>query len=264
MTSHRSGGGLAGAPRTLVGVITAALNGSRLRESHPALPITPDAVARSAARCVAAGASSVHIHPRDATGAESLDPAVISDTVRRVRAAVGNDVLIGVSTGAWIEPHPERRVAMVARWSGPDAASVNLGEEGAGAVMATLVERGISVEAGVWSVGDAERLAASGMQDAVARVLVEIVHSTPDPVADARAIDAALDRLSIGAPRLLHGEDESAWPILRLAQQLGRYARIGLEDTLLLPDGTFAASNEQLVRIAGDRRGRTTVARAPT
>ncbi|CAM5637057.1 hypothetical protein SGLAM104S_03627 [Streptomyces glaucescens] len=36
---------------------------------------------------------------------------------------------------------------------------------------------------------------------------------------------------------LLHGEDAGAWPVLRLAGLLGLATRIGLEDTLALPDG---------------------------
>ena len=46
---------------------------------------------------------------------------------------------------------------------------------------------------------------------------------------------------------LLHGEDEGAWPVLRLAGRLGLATRVGLEDTLFLPEGQPALSNAQLV-----------------
>jgi uncharacterized protein (DUF849 family) len=46
---------------------------------------------------------------------------------------------------------------------------------------------------------------------------------------------------------LLHGEDAGAWPVLRLAGRLGLATRVGLEDTLVLPDGQRAVSNAQLV-----------------
>ncbi|MGW3006047.1 3-keto-5-aminohexanoate cleavage protein, partial [Streptomyces sp. NPDC001155] len=46
---------------------------------------------------------------------------------------------------------------------------------------------------------------------------------------------------------LLHGEDGGTWPVLRLAGRLGCETRIGLEDTLLLPDGQRASDNAQLV-----------------
>ena len=48
-------------------------------------------------------------------------------------------------------------------------------------------------------------------------------------------------------PVLLHGEDAGAWPVLRLAGRLGLATRVGLEDTLVLPDGQPALSNAQLV-----------------
>ncbi|WP_037666782.1 3-keto-5-aminohexanoate cleavage protein, partial [Streptomyces lividans] len=55
-----------------------------------------------------------------------------------------------------------------------------------------------------------------------------------------------------GRPVLLHGEEGGAWPVLRLAGRLGLATRIGLEDTLRLPDGCRAASNAELVT-AGTR-----------
>ena len=65
---------------------------------------------------------------------------------------------MGVSTGAWIEPDLERRVELIAGWSAPDYASVNLSEDGADDVMRALLGAGVGIEAGVWSVEDAERL----------------------------------------------------------------------------------------------------------
>jgi uncharacterized protein (DUF849 family) len=230
-------------------VLKAALNGGRGRGSHPSLPVTPDELADAAAACVAAGAAAVHLHPRDHSGRESLDAVVIGKAVQQVRTAVGQ-VPIGVSTGAWIEPDPRRRVALVSDWEGPDMASVNLSEEGAGSVMSALLEQGIGVEAGVWSVEDVHRLAATGLQDRLLRVLVEIVHPVEDPQAQARAIDEALDGIGIIAPRLHHGEGEATWPVLRQALHLGHDIRIGLEDTLTLPDGSPAASNQALVHAA--------------
>ncbi|MFJ4618591.1 3-keto-5-aminohexanoate cleavage protein [Streptomyces sp. NPDC088812] len=45
------------------------------------------------------------------------------------------------------------------------------------------------------------------------------------------------------------------WPVLRLAGRLGLATRIGLEDTLVLPDGRRALSNAQLVTAALHRYG---------
>ena len=229
-------------------LLKAALNGSRARGTHPAIPLTPDELAADAVMCVAAGAGALHIHPRDSDGRESLQLSVVDTAVRAVRAAVS--VPVGVSTGAWIEPDPERRAHTVAKWREPDMASVNLSEAGAESVLRALLESGIGVEAGVWTAADAERLAATGLSHRLLRVLVEIVDPVDDPVAGVNEINAALDRLRITAPRLIHSQEAGAWPALTYAVAYGYDTRIGFEDTLVLPDGLPAPSNESLVRQA--------------
>jgi uncharacterized protein (DUF849 family) len=230
-------------------LLQAALNGPFGKDRHPRLPMSEQELARDGAACVAAGAQAIHLHPRDAAGAERLDARVVDATVAAVRDACG--VPVGVSTGAWIEPDLGRRLELVAGWSAPDYASVNLSEDGAAQMMRTLLDAGVGIEAGVWSVEDAERLAASGLGDRVTRVLVEPVDvSTGDAVAVVDEIHAALDRLRLTAPRLQHGDGEATWVLLRDAIRRGIDTRVGLEDTVAGPDGAGAAGNEALVRAA--------------
>jgi len=51
-------------------------------------------------------------------------------------------------------------------------------------------------------------------------------------------------------PRLLHGEGDGCWPLIRYAGRLGVATRIGLEDTVAGPDGGPAGGNGDLVRLA--------------
>jgi uncharacterized protein (DUF849 family) len=235
-------------------LLKACLNGARGSDEHPALPVTAEQLAVDGAACVRAGAGALHVHPRDGAGRESLHVAVVDPVVCAVREACG--VPIGVATGAWVEPDPERRAELVSRWTMPDFASVNLSEAGAVGVMQALLAANIGVEAGVWSVEDARRLTASGLAARVTRVLVEVFEgSGSSAAARARRIDAALDRLAITAGRLHHGERDATWPVLRQALVLGRDTRIGFEDTLTLPDGTTAQDNAQLVGAAATLRG---------
>lgn len=227
----------------------ACLNGARAVDEHRALPVTAEQLAADACACARAGAGAIHCHPRDADARESLDTGVVDSVVGQVRAACG--LPVGVSTGAWIEPDPDRRAALVRGWTAPDFASVNLSEPGAVHVMEALLQGGIGIEAGVWSVDDVERLAASGVADRVTRVLVEIVQGSGETAArSALEIDAALDRLSLLGPRLHHGEQAATWPVLRQALSIGRDIRIGFEDTLELPDGRPASTNSELVAAA--------------
>ncbi len=210
------------------------------------MPVSVDELARDAAACAAAGAGAIHMHPRDADGRERLEAEIIDTVVVAVRDAC--DLPVGVSTGAWIEPDLERRLSLLREWRAPDYASVNVSETGFADVMRTLMDAGIGIEAGVWSVEDAERLAGSGLADRVLRVLVEPVDAGEGALATVEAIHAALDRHGIAAPRLQHGDGEATWPLLSDALRRGLDTRIGLED---IRDG---AGNAALVQMAIDRR----------
>ncbi len=230
-------------------LLQAALNGPLTKADHPAVPESAAELARDAAACVAAGARAIHLHPRDADGRERLDAEVVDAVAAAVRDACG--VPVGVSTGAWIEPDLERRLALVRAWRAPDYASVNVSEEGSEAVMRALLEAGVGIEAGVWSVEDAERLAGSGVAGDVTRVLVEPVEAgAENAVAVVDAIHAALDAHGVSASRLQHGDGEATWVLLGDAVRRGVDTRIGLEDTRHEPDGRPTAGNVALVRAA--------------
>jgi uncharacterized protein (DUF849 family) len=232
-------------------LVKACLNGNRPPDAHPELPLTSEELAADAAACVAAGARALHVHPRDTGGAESLDARVVDTAVIAIRAACPG-VPVGVSTAAWILPGLAARVAAIGAWTSvPDFASVNLSEAGHRVLMGALHESGIGIEAGVWTVEDATALAESGFADDVVRVLVEPEdHDAAGAVARAAAIDRGLDRLGIGAPRLHHGAEHATWAVVRRAIEAGHDIRVGLEDTLVLPDGEPAAGNAELVAAA--------------
>jgi uncharacterized protein (DUF849 family) len=230
-------------------LLQATLNGDLTKAAHPAVPVSAEELARDAAACVAAGARAIHLHPRDAAGRERLEAEIVDVVVVRVRAACG--VPVGVSTGAWIEPELERRLALIRAWRAPDYASVNLSEPGAAEVMEALLHAGVGIEAGVWSVEDAERLAASGAGGEVTRVLVEPVDAgAAGAVGLVEEIHAALDGLGLTAPRLQHGDGAATWVLLTDAIRRGCDTRIGLEDTLYEPDGERTTGNDALVRAA--------------
>jgi uncharacterized protein (DUF849 family) len=226
-------------------VLQACLNGARAPGEHPALPLTPAQLAADARAAVAAGARSVHLHVRDSSGTESLEPADVSAVLRAV-----SGVEISLSTGLWITDHDvERRHALVAGWTErPDLVSLNLSEPGWEELAALLHERAIGVEAGLATVADAEVLIDGPLRPA--RVLVEIDDETLDgdgAVARAAAIDEVLDRAGHSVPRLHHGFGPATWAVLAAAVARGHDVRVGLEDVLVMPDGTPAPGNEALV-----------------
>jgi uncharacterized protein (DUF849 family) len=237
-------------------MLQVCLNGARYRSDCERLPVTPQELADAAAESVAAGAQDIHLHPKDDRGADTMEPVFVDAAVGAVRAGAPG-VAIGVTTGAWTEPDPARRAALVRSWSVlPDHASVNWHEPGAEAVATALLETGIGIEAGVFSGTDgAARLRDWPHTHRLLRVLAEVTDTDPRTApgtADRLLAELAalgLDRAARG-PVLMHGQDGSAWAVLRFAAGRGLDVRIGLEDALLLPDATPAPDNTALLRAA--------------
>ena len=141
-------------------LLQAALNGDRV---HPAAPRTPGELAAEARSAVDAGARSLHLHPYDRDGRETLAAGPCAAALHAVRA-VCPGVPISLSTSAAIEADPERRLALVVAWKElPDLVTANQGEEGIMELCGLLLARGIGIEAGLLSIEDARTLVASGI-----------------------------------------------------------------------------------------------------
>jgi len=231
-------------------LIKACLNGSRRAEDHEALPLSPTALAQDALECQQAGAGAVHIHPRGTDGDETLQPDACAAAVEAIRELCPG-LPIGLTTGLWICGDSASRMRLVDRWTIlPDFCSVNFSEDGTDELCKLLLDKGIAIEAGLSSVADARAFVDSDFVERCLRVLVEVEPGTNDPIRAAAVIGRVLEGSGIRLPRLQHGHDAAAWPVLEDALVHGYDVRIGLEDTLLLPDGSRAPRNADLVASA--------------
>ena len=229
-------------------MVHAALNGTRTRDEHPGIPITPADQATEARASVAAGAASIHVHVRDEHGNESLAPADVAKTVEAIRMTCP-DTPVGIGTGAWIVPDLRRRLSLIRSWTTlPDFASVNLHEAGATRVIEVLLEMGVDVEAGIWNAPAAATLVNSGLAVDCLRVLLEPAEASCSARANLLQMEAAL--IGVTTPRLLHGLGPCAWRLVELAATRRYDTRMGFEDTLRLPDGSVALSNAELITAA--------------
>lgn len=232
-------------------MIQACLNGGRAASDHPGVPVTPRALAAQAGAAQAAGADSVHMHPRDPHGRETLHLDAVDAALKAVRRSC--TVPVGVSTGIWMtEGDPRRRLDELARWRDltepPDFASVNIGEPAFDETVRLLLDLGIGVEVGIWSEDDARAFTEGCRADDYTRILVEVIdRPVGRAVADALRILDLLDARTGAAPVQLHSDGDAAWPVLRLALRRGLETRIGLEDTLLDADHSPAEDNARLV-----------------
>jgi uncharacterized protein (DUF849 family) len=229
-------------------MIQACLNGSRVKGSHPALPLTPEQIARAALECAQAGAQSLHVHPRNADGEQVLNGEVIGASVKALRGAVPN-LPIGVSTLASMAPDPQERLGLVRGWTiKPDFASLNVSEEGWLEVGQALLEIGVGLEAGLSSAKGAIRFVKSPLAGRCLRVLLEPEEADPEAAMHSvQAMEKVLGAAKVRTPRLLHGVETTVWPLIEVAFQRGYATRVGFEDTLRLPDGTLAQANAELV-----------------
>jgi uncharacterized protein (DUF849 family) len=233
-------------------------NGPWGKDVHPNMPVSLNELLVELRDCFEAGARGVHLHVRDESGAETLHPSAVNETCRRVRelaAEIGLSVEIGLTTGAWIAPDLTNRVSMVREWEEVDCATVNVCEDGFEHVMSTMLEVGIGVDVGLWAPAELDRLVQSGMLPRAQRVSIELAPGAPyflegDPTRLAQEVNDALDNAGVTCPRLTHGEKDWTWPLVRDALRRGHDTRVGFEDSLLLPDGTPAQSNAQLVHAA--------------
>lgn len=213
---------------------------------------TPAALAAEVRAVSAAGADGVHLHVKDAEGVDTLDGDALAAVLGAVRG-VAPGLPVGVTTGAWAVADPAERIEALHGWVvQPDFASVNWHEPGAEQAARTLLDHGVGVEAGLWHAAAVDAWLTSPSRDRCFRVLLEL----PDGLDHAATLAEAgrlLDKLRDGgvrAPVLLHGEGSSCWPALQEASRRGLATRIGLEDTLTLPDGSPAADNVTLVDAA--------------
>jgi uncharacterized protein (DUF849 family) len=223
--------------------VKACLNGGRTRDEHPAVPLTPAELAADAVAVRQAGAFAVHVHPRDATGAQTLAARACDAAVVAIRAAVPR-MPVGLSTAAAIDRDPFARAAAFRSWrQRPDFVSVNVSELGWAGIIRAALHAGIAVEAGLSTPADAEAFADSPFTHQVLRALVEVDGGVDDARAIARLIPGDVTQL-------WHGYGAATWEVVAAGLAAGVDVRVGLEDTLQLPGGQIAADNRELVAAA--------------
>jgi uncharacterized protein (DUF849 family) len=223
--------------------VKACLNGGRTREEHPAVPLSSAELAADAVAVRDAGAFAVHVHPRDARGAQTLEPRACEAAVAAIRAAAPG-LPVGLSTSQEIDPDPFARAAAVRSWRRrPDFVSVNVSESGWAGIVRAALHASIAVEAGLASEGDAEELARSPFTHQVVRVLVEVEGGAEEASAIARLVPNEI-------PQLWHGCGPRTWEVVAAAARASVDVRVGLEDVLVLPGGRVASNNAELVASA--------------
>jgi uncharacterized protein (DUF849 family) len=276
-------------------ILTCAVTGNfPTREQNPALPVTPEEIAKACIGAAKAGAAICHIHVRDpGTGRPSMKLEYYREVVKRLRAS-DVDLIINLTTGpggrfvpsddepAKAAPGtmlttPEIRTEHVVELK-PELCSLDLNTMwfGGGAVinaprnLRIMAERiyaaGAKPELEVFDTGDIV-LAHDLIKEGTLKMplLFQIVTgikygmaSSPEMMALARSM------LPQGCEWAAFGPGRHAFPMVAQAYILGGHCRIGMEDTLHLAKDQLAPSNAALVekaaRIIEDLGGKVATA----
>ena len=257
-------------------ILAVAPNGARkTRDDHPALPITPDELARTAAACAEAGAAMIHLHVRDEAERHSLDVGAYRAATAAVQAAVGEAMILQVTSEAAGLYHAEQQIAMV-RELRPEAVSLAVrelipevdvedgaGEAAAAEFLAWLDGEGIQAQFILYSAEDLERFDAlidrgviAGERRSVLFVLGRYSAGQRSDPSDLLPFLAARRRDHLWS-LCAFGAKETACAVAAAA--LGGHARVGFENNLDLPDGSRAPDNAALVAAAA--RGAAAIGR---
>jgi uncharacterized protein (DUF849 family) len=241
-------------------VVIAAPNGARLdKDGHPAVPLTAAELAACAADLADCGVSVLHLHVRDDDGRHVLDAGRYRAAQDAIRERVGDRLVLQITTEAVGRYNRAQQAALV-RQTRPEAVSLALRElcpdsatePEAGEFFRELHELGIWPQYILYSAAEAarfERLRQEGFFGTSAPFALFVLGRYSDSLeGDPGELDAFLAAFEPGAfawAVCCFGPAEPA--AVQRAATLGGHVRIGFENNRVLPDGTVARNNAQLV-----------------
>lgn len=241
-------------------ILAVAPNGAyKTRDDHPALPLTAEEIALDARACRDAGASLLHLHVRDSGGRHSLDPSIYRRTIERVRAEVGDGMVIQVTSEIANVYQTEEQLAMM-RALKPESVSLAIreivpsaaAEPAAAEFLRWVCDRGIIPQFILYSVEDVARygdLCLRGVVPGGPHLLLFVLgRYTPGQVSAPADLTPFLGVYDQVSPWMVcaFGPMEHACGIV--AAGLGGHVRVGFENNLWLKDGTPAPGNAALVQ----------------
>lgn len=245
-----------------VSIAVAPNGGRRTHADHPALPMTPETLARVAGLCLDAGASMIHVHARDHDGRHLLDAEAYRAILHAIKGAVDDRLVVQITSESLGIYTPVEQMHVV-RMTRPEAVSLALrellpdngGEAEFSAFLLWLRQENIAPQFILYTPDEARRLATLQARGVVpfARLAVLYVLGRYTVGQTSSPADL-LPFVAEGQPRFPHwttcafGNREASCVVA--GALLGGDVRVGFENNLWLPDGRIAPGNEALVGLA--------------
>ncbi|WP_353191561.1 3-keto-5-aminohexanoate cleavage protein [Pandoraea pnomenusa] len=253
--------------------LAVAPNGARRTHvDHAALPMTPGELGACAKACLDAGAAMIHLHVRKPDGTHSLEVAHYEAGIAAVRRAVGDALVLQVTTEAVGIYTPAQQIATVHALR-PEAISVALREVSPDAAHAPAAEaffewlwqEHITAQYILYDTEDVAhywRLRASGaIRPGRHWVLFVLGRYSKGQLSSPSDLLPFLTAWQAGAQAqggTADAADATPWAMCAfgpreaecaLAAVLqGGHARIGFENNLFLPDGSVSPDNAASLR----------------
>ena len=262
-------------------IITVAISGAGGKEVNPNFPEQPDEQAQQTYEAYQAGASIVHVHARDETGAEATaDPARFREINKKIRKLCP-DIIIANSTG--IGPDVTLDEAIGVLDADPEMCSLNMGafcvrafqkkrkppltgrpkdirrewifpytfsfHENAAKL---CLERDIKPELEIYNASMLEAIQNLIRQDLVKKPYWSQMIMAPmqGGIATPKQVITMVESLAPGSMYSIIGVGPFQLPLTTLSILLGGHVRVGLEDNIYYKKGELAKNNAQLVERA--------------
>ena len=241
-------------------IIMSAPNGARRsREDHPTLPITPRQLAEEAGQLLEQQVAVLHLHVRDRAGSHSLDPEFYREAIASIRSAVGNELVIQVTSESVGIYTREEQMDMVKSLR-PEAVSLALHElcpdssceSGAGRFYEFLQKENIWPQHILYSAGDVARFDQLRRRGLFAEdhpfcllILGNHVDEQEGTTEELEQMRSAADFGEFPWGACCFGKNE--YQTMLETVSAGGHVRLGFENNLSLPDGSLARSNSQLI-----------------
>jgi len=242
-------------------MIAVAPNGARkTKQDHPALPLTPQELADTAASCREAGACMIHLHVRNKHGEHSLDPDLYLQAIAAVSDSVGEELIIQITTEAVGIYQPWEQIESV-RKVRPEAISLAIrelcpteqDEPMAAEFFEWLYRERIAPQYILYDLQDIHRfheLNRRGMIPGdIHTIMLVLGRYTENQESNPEDLDPLLDAIGSNDIWWLCAFGKTESQCMTAAASRGGHCRVGFENNLHLPDGSLAPNNANLVQV---------------